>query len=113
MKRFAKIFLPIILSLAIVIGIGWYLVFYDTELTKDMFLSCAMYFDSKDNTKVANWFYNRAMESSKDPDAIVIDMAKRYLAKGDYTAAEVALNNAISNGGKAMSMSGRTNCWTP
>lgn len=101
MKKFLKIFVPIFLSLSIVFGIGWYLFFYDTELTEDIFLSCAEYFERKDNTKIANWFYNRAMENSKDPDTIVIDMANRYLKKGDYTAAEVTLNNAIANGGKS------------
>ena len=98
MKRFLKVFVPIVLSLSILMGIGWYFFFYDTELTKDMFLSCAEHLESKGNTKLANWFYDRAIEQSSAPDEITISIAKRHLAKKDYTAAEVALNKAILKG---------------
>lgn len=101
MKRFLKVFVPILLSLAIVIGIGWYFFSYDTELTKDIFLSCAKYFESKDNTAFATWFYDRAYEQSSNPDAIAIDLATNYMNKGDFTKAEVTLNKAILDGAGA------------
>ena len=101
MKRFLKIFVPTVLSLAIFIGIGWYFFSYDTELTKDIFLSCAKYFESKDSTVLANWFYNRAFEQSSDPDAIAIDLAQNYMDKNDFTKAELTLNKAIVDGAGA------------
>ena len=101
MKRFLKIFVPILLSLAIVFSIGWYFFSYDTELTKDIFLSWAKYFDSKDNTTLFTWFYDRACAQSKDPDAIAIEFANSYMEKGNFTKAEVTLNKAIVDGADA------------
>lgn len=101
MKRFLKIFVPILLSLAIIFSIGWYFFSYDTELTKDILLSCAKYFDSKDNTSFATWFYDRAYEQSANPDAIAIEFANNYMEKGDFTKAEVTLNKAIAEGAGA------------
>ena len=101
MKRFLKFFVPIILSLTILAGIIWYFFAYDTQLTESIFLSCASYFESKDNTALANWFYDRAYEQSTNPDAIAVRLANQFLAKGDYTKAEVTLNQAILDGGGA------------
>ena len=70
MKKALKIILPILLTLAILLGIGWYLFIYDTEFTRDMLLSGARYFESKGDHSVAAWFYDLAYDQAGDNDAV-------------------------------------------
>lgn len=99
MKRFLKVFVPVVLSLVILIGIGWYLLSYDRVFTQDMFLYGARQFAALGNNKVSSWFYDRAYYQMQDYEQISIELADKHLAKGNYTKAEVALNRAIRNGG--------------
>ena len=101
MKRFLKIFLPIILSIAILAGIGWYLFFYDPLLTQDVLLSGARYASELGNAKLSSWLYDRAYDQSYNMEEISIEIANQYVAKGNYTKAEVALNRAIKDGAGA------------
>lgn len=99
MKRFLKVFVPVVLSLVILIGIGWYLISYDRVFTQDVFLYGARQFAALGNAKVSSWFYDRAYNQMQDYEQISIELADKHLAKGNYTKAEVALNRAIRNGG--------------
>ncbi len=99
MKKFFRIFIPILLILAIILCVGWYLFEYDREFTRDVLLSGARYFDRNGNTALAGWFYDRAYEQAKDNDAVAIELADQYKADGNYTQAELTLSRAIEDGG--------------
>lgn len=99
MKKFFKILIPILLALAIIFCVAWYLFEYDREFTRDVLLSGARYFDRNGNTAIAGWFYDRAYEQAKDNDSVAIELADQYKADGNYTQAELTLSKAIEDGG--------------
>ena len=99
MKQFFRVFIPIVLSLAIILCLGWYLFIYDRDFTRDALLHGARYFDGKGNYKAASWFYDRAYEQSGDNDAVAIELAQQHKDDGNYTQAENTLSRAIEDGG--------------
>lgn len=98
MKRFLKVLLPILLSLAIIAGIGWYFFSYDQALTQDLLRSCGSFFAGKENMKAASWFYNLAYKQNYNQDAVAIEHADKYIQHGNYTKAEATLYKAIQDG---------------
>lgn len=101
MKRFFKVLIPILLSIAIILCIGWYLFIYDRDFTRDMLLQGARFFEDQGNHTVSNWFYDQAYEQASDNDAVAIELANQHKASGNYTKAEYTLTKAISDGGSA------------
>ena len=99
MKKAVKVILPILLTLAILFSIGWYLFVYDTEFTRDMLLTCARHFEAQGDHSTAAWFYDLAYDQAGDNDAVAIELARQHTASGNYTQAELTLSNAISDGG--------------
>lgn len=99
MKKFFRIMIPIILVLAILACIGWYLFIYDRDFTRDMLLQCARHFDKQGNHAVSGWFYDRAYEQADNNDAVAIELAAQHQADGNFTKAEYTLTRAISDGG--------------
>lgn len=99
MKRFVRIVIPVILALAILACMGWYLFVYDRELTRDMLLSSARYFERQGNHNVAAWFYESAYAQAGNNEAVAIELAGQYKSSGNYTKAEYTLSNAIADGG--------------
>ena len=98
MKKFLKVFVPILLALCIIIGTGWYLFVYDREFTRDMLLHGARHFEEKGEFTIASWFYDRAYEQGSGSEEIAIELARQYVSNGNYTQAEVTLNRAIRDG---------------
>lgn len=101
MKRFLKIVVPIILSICIILGLGWYLFSYDKGLTQDLLLSLGHYFADADETKTAAWFYDQAYAQNYETDRVAIEIADKYISIGNYTKAEAALSKTIQNGAGA------------
>lgn len=99
MKKAFRIILPIILVLAILLTSIWYLFVYDRELTRDMLLACARYFEDSGKHSTAQWFYDVAYSQVDDNDAIAIERANLYKEHGNYTKAEYTLYKAIQDGG--------------
>ena len=99
MKKFFRIIIPIILVLAIIACIGWYLFIYDRDFTRDMLLQGARFFDKQGNHAISGWFYDRAYEQASDNDAVAIELAEQHMADGNFTKAEYTLTRAISDGG--------------
>ena len=99
MKKFFRIIIPIILVLAIIACIGWYLFIYDRDFTRDMLLSGARYFDKNGNHALSSWFYDQAYAQASNNDAVAIELAEQHKADGNYTKAEYTLTRAISDGG--------------
>ncbi len=99
MKKAIRVIIPLILILAIIICIGWYLFIFDREFTRDMLLYGARYFDNTGNHVISSWFYDRAYEQAGDNDAVAIELAEQHKNDGNYTKAEYTLSKAISDGG--------------
>ena len=101
MKNFFKVIIPIILVLAIIACIGWYLFIYDRDFTRDMLLEGARFFDSRGNLAISSWLYDQAYIQANDNDTVAIELAQQHKANGNYTKAEYTLTRAISDGGSA------------
>lgn len=99
MKRSLKRILPILLVLAILISIGWYLLVYDRSFTMDLMLDSARFFDARGQYTVASWFYDLAYRYSHNDAKVAITLADQFKKEGNYTQAERTLSNAIADGG--------------
>lgn len=99
MKKAFRIILPILLVLAILFCMVWYLFEYDQEFTRDVLLSAARRNERKGNQSVAAWLYNLAYDQTADNDAVAIELAQQYINSGNYTKAEFILSKAIADGG--------------
>jgi len=98
MKKFIKFFVPLVMVIAIIASIGWYLFIYDRDFTRDVLLDQARYYSDSGNDKMASWFYSLAYDHTSQDQNIAIELANRYKLDGNYTKAEYTLTNAISNG---------------
>jgi Leucine-rich repeat (LRR) protein len=101
MKRAVRIIIPIFLSLAIIFSLGWYLLVYDQEFTRDVLVSSARYFERQGNHSFAGWLYDRAYAQAADNDEVAIELAHQHVKAGNYTLAEQTLSRAIRDGGGA------------
>ena len=98
MKKAVRIIIPILLALAIVFCLGWYLFSYDREFTRDMLLQSARYFEDKNRHETSAWFYNLAYKQADNNDQVAIELAQQHKDAGNYTKAEYVLNQAIAEG---------------
>ena len=101
MKRFLRIFVPVLMTLTLLVSIGWYLFQYDPDLTRDLLISQARELDDRGNHSLATWFYNLAYRQSGNDETIALELALQYRANGNYTKAEYTLSNAIADGAGA------------
>lgn len=99
MKKVFKVLIPILLVIAILFCLGWYLFVYDREFTRDMLLNGARYFEAQGKRALASWFYDRAYDQAGDNDQVAIELAEQHKASGNYTQAEATLSKAIEDGG--------------
>ncbi len=99
MKKALKIILPLVMAIAILVSIGWYLFVYDRDFTLDVLLGQARYHNDNGNPEIASWFYDLAYNYSSRDENIAIELANQYKAAGNYTKAEYTLTNAIADGG--------------
>ena len=98
MKKFLRILVPILLAIAIIASIGWYLFVYDRDFTRDTLLGQARYHDLHGNSRLSSWFYDLAFEYSGRSENVAIELANQYQSGGNYTKAEYTLTNAIYAG---------------
>ena len=99
MKKFIRIIIPVILAIAIVLCMAWYLFIYDRTFTRDVLLGFARYSEGQGHHSTAAWFYSLAYSQASDNDAVAIELANQYKSSGNYTKAEYTLSNAIQDGG--------------
>ncbi len=99
MKRAIKIIVPLLLSIAIVLSIGWYLFEYDPDFTRDILLQQARRLEDEGNHSAAVWFYELAYNQSVNNDDVAIELAQQFKSIGNYTKAEYTLSKAIEDGG--------------
>ena len=101
MKKLLKVLIPIILIIAIIACIGWYLLIYDRDFTRDMLLEGARFFENQGNRGISSWFYDQAYIQASDNDAVAIELAEQHKRAGNYTKAEYTLTKAIADGASA------------
>lgn len=99
MKKAIRFIVPLILAIAIIASIGWYLFVYDRDFTRDALLSQARYNDLYGNSRLSAMFYDMAYNHSGKDENVAIELANQYKADGNYTKAEYTLSNAINSGG--------------
>lgn len=99
MKKILNFTVSLLLVVAIIASIGWYLFVYDRDFTRDTLLSQARYHDLHGNSRISAWFYDLAYEYSGRDENVAIELANQYKADGNYTKAEVTLSKAINAGG--------------
>ena len=96
MNRTFKRIVPILMAIAIIICIGWYLFVYDRTFTRDMLLNMARICDTEGYPTLASHFYDRAYVYSGNDESVAIELANQYKADGNYTKAEYSLSTAIA-----------------
>lgn len=101
MNRALKRILPILLVIVIICSCTWYLLVYDRDFTRDLFLKHARFFDERGKHEVAAWFYSRAYRQTDDNEVIAIELSDHFKEMGNYTKAETTLTDAIADGGSA------------
>lgn len=99
MKRVLKVSIPFLLAIAVIVSIGWYLMEYDPDFTRDMLVSQARIMEDQGNHTLATWFYKLAYQQSGNDEAVALELAEQYRSMGNYTKAEYTLSNAIADGG--------------
>lgn len=97
MKKNLRRIVPLILAIAIIVSIGWYLMIYDRNFTRDVLLGQARYFDDSGYSSVASWLYDLAYTVSGNDEDVAIELANQYKADDNYTKAEVILTHAIAD----------------
>lgn len=99
MKRFLKIFLPIFLSLIILVSTGWYFLEYDKLLTQTILMDLSHHFSTKGDYDTAAFLNDLAFNHFGNDDVVPLEQAELYLSRGNYTQAERVLHRGIENGG--------------
>ena len=97
MKKFFRTLISLLLGLAVIAFIGWYLFSYDRDFTRDTLLSQARFHDKHGNSQISSWFYDMAYNFSGQDENVAIELADQYKADGNYTKAEYTLSNAIND----------------
>lgn len=98
MKKFFRVFIPILLTIAILFSACWYFLAYDRDFTRDMLVSFARVLDDHGKRSASNWLYDVAYRYAQNDDSIAIELARQYREHGNYTKAEYTLSSAISDG---------------
>ncbi len=98
MKRFLHVIMPLLLVALIIFSVGWYLLEYDPDFTRDILLAQARYLDQVGNRSAAVWFYDLAYLQSDNNDDVALELAQQYASAGNYTKAEYTLSHAIADG---------------
>ncbi len=104
MKKAMKIFVPILLTLAVLFSIGWYLMEYDRTFTRDLLLQQARNFEDSGHHSVAAWMYHLAYRHAGNDEQVAIELAQQFKALENYTKAEYTLSNAIADSGGSVEL---------
>lgn len=97
MKKAARILVPLLLAIFILVSIVWYLFVYDRDFTRDTLLSQARFQDLHGNSRISAWCYDMAYRFSGRDEDVAIELANQYKSSGNYTKAEYTLTSAINS----------------
>ena len=99
MSRIIRRIFPLLLTLVIIVSIGWYLFEYDPAFTRDILLQQARKFEEKGDHSTAVKLYSFAYEHTGGSDEVAIELAEKFKEIGNYSKAEYTLRKAIADGG--------------
>ena len=99
MKKTIKILVCVLLVLAIITSVAWYLFEYDTDFTRDILLRHAYRLEKNGRNSAAVWLYNLAYHQADENDAVAVELSEFYKSIGNYSKAEYTLTKAIEEGG--------------
>lgn len=99
MKKFFRVTIPLLMTIAVICSLVWYLFVYDREFTRDLLLSSARHLESSGKHEMATWLYDLTYEYAEHDDDVAIELARQYKAAGNYMKAEYTLSSAIADGG--------------
>ena len=99
MRRFLRVFVPVLLVIAILGSLIWYTFIYDRGFTRDLLLSGARFSADAGYKSLSSFFYDLAYRHSGQDENVAIELADQYKAEGNYTKAEYTLSGAIADGG--------------
>jgi len=101
MNRALKRILPILLAIVIICSCVWYLFVYDRGFTRDLLLHHARFFEERGKHNIAAWLYESAYLQTDENEIVAIELSNHFKSLGNYTKAELALTDAIADGGSA------------
>ncbi len=96
MKKLTRVLVPMLMVLAILASIVWYLFVYDRDFTRDTLLGQARFQDEHGNSRISSLFYDLAYNFSGKDENVAIELASQYISDGNFTKAEYTLTNAIN-----------------
>ena len=99
MKKIFRILIPLILALAIVFSLVWYIFVYDRSFVRDLLISSARTCANMGYSSASSMFYDMAYNHAGQDENVAIELANQYKEEGNYTKAEFTLSNAIADGG--------------
>ncbi len=99
MKKIIGVLVSVLLVITIFFSIGWYLLEYDPDFTRDFLLQSAQQFEHNGRNSIAIWLYNLAYNQGDQDENVAIELADYYKSVGNYTKAEYTLSKAIEDGG--------------
>ena len=99
MKKTMKILIALILVVAILASLIWYIFVYDRSFIRDMLISSARKCANTGYSSLSSMFYDAAYEFAGQDENVAIELANQYKEEGNYTKAEFTLANAIADGG--------------
>ena len=101
MKKIMKRIIPLLLVVALIASLCWYIFVYDRDTVRDFLLAQARSCAQNGHFEAATWFYDISYEFAGEDENVAIDLAQIYKDTGNYTKAEYTLASAIADGATA------------
>ena len=101
MKKILKRIIPLLLIVALIASVCWYIFVYDRDTVRDFLLAQARNCAQNGHFKAATWFYDISYDFAGEDENVAIDLAQIYKDSGNYTKAEYTLVSAIADGATA------------
>ena len=98
MKKTMKRIVPLLLVVALIVSLCWYIFVYDRETVRDFLMAQARSCAQNGHFEAAAWFYDISYEFAGEDENVAIDLAQIYKDSGNYTKAEYTLASAIADG---------------
>ena len=98
MKKIMKRIVPLLLVVALIASLCWYVLVYDRETVRDFLMAQARNCAQNGHFEAAAWFYDISYEFAGEDENVAIDLAQIYKDSGNYTKAEYTLVSAIADG---------------
>jgi len=98
MKKIMKRIVPLLLVVALIASLCWYIFVYDRETVRDFLMAQARSCAQNGHFEAAAWFYDISYDFAGEDENVAIDLAQIYKDSGNYTKAEYTLVSAIADG---------------